>query len=67
IGGSTASRASVINEDQLSHVHEPGDCRLESDMVATRSTMQQKQDRPFDHPVAIGHEPRTVDVKVDLG
>jgi hypothetical protein len=36
-------------------------------MVAARAAMDDEGGRPFDHAVAIGHQPASFDVEIDLG
>jgi hypothetical protein len=57
-----------IEIDDLRHLREPREVWLEAGVVeAPRPTVEQHDGGPLEHPIAVGHEHRTVDVEPQAG
>jgi hypothetical protein len=71
VGGGIAARgaalATMIEVDELHVRGERRECRLETGMISTGAAMNEEGHGPLAHRGALGHQPRSFHVEVDLG
>ena len=62
-----ASRAAMVDVDELGDVAELSHLDLVAGMIAPRTTVKEHQGGPLDHSSGTGRQSHAVDVEVDLG